>query len=342
MKIILNKIASVTKNAKLALEVEIGEEISPSEGSILAVEVMEDKESYNKLELPTGRMSTIQKGDIIAVALGNRSALKGFVGEIPKTLKPGDIINILNIGGVSGICISENYKEVGHALKVKVLGAIISNNQQLNTKQFKLYEPAEKLQAKTPLIVVSGTCMHVGKTRVSCTIIKEARKHGLKINATKLAGVACLRDTEKMKDYGAIETTSFIDAGLTSTAKNAALSVKVTKGAIDYLSKFPADYTVIEFGDGIFGEYGVMDILKDPEIQNNIVAHIGCAHDPVGASKLKEVCEEIGAPLDLISGPVSDNIVGTKFISENLNIPAFNALSQGEELFSPLLKSCLK
>ncbi|MDA1061020.1 MAG: hypothetical protein O3B47_04460 [bacterium] len=342
MKITLNKIASVTKNAQLPKKVEISDQIISEEGAILAVEILDDKKIYNQLELPNGRMSTIQKGDIIAVALGNRSALKGFVGIIPETLKPDNIIQILNIGGVSGICTSENLKEVGHAISAKVIGAISKNGKQLNIKDFAIFKPKNILESKTKLIVVSGTCMHVGKTTISCEILKQASKNGLKISATKLAGVACLKDTEKMKDYGAISACSFIDAGLTSTAKNGPLSVKVTKGAIDYLSKENPDYIIIEFGDGIFGEYGVMEILKDPEVQKNIICHIGCAHDPMGASKLVEVCQEIGAPVNLVSGPVSDNSVGTTFIKKNLNTPAYNAISQGEELFNHLLESCLK
>lgn len=337
MKILLNKIASVTKNANLPNTVNISNKIIAKAGSILVVKVLEDKAIYNQLELPSGRMSTIHKGDIIAVALGNRSALKGFVGEVPKKLKTGDIINILNIGGVSGICTSENLTEVGHALKVEVLGSI----DELNIKDFRLFSPQKNLTSKVSLIIVSGTCMNVGKTQTSCVIIKEATNLGLKIAATKLAGVACLKDTEKMKDYGAFIATSFIDAGISSTAKND-LAVEVTKGAINYLAKRNPDYIVIELGDGVYGEYGVMDILKDKEIQKMVVAHIGVAHDPMGAEKLFEVCKKIGLPLDLISGPVTDNSTGTNFIKKNLGILAVNAMSQGEKLFHELKKSCLK
>lgn len=337
MKITLTKIASVTKNVNLPQTVEISNKINCIEGAIIVVKVLEDKEIYNQLELPSGRMATIQKDDIIAVALGNRSALKGFVGKVPEKLKVGDIINILNIGGVSGICTSENMKEVGHALKVKVLGSV----NGMNIKDFKIFKPAKKLTSKIPLIVVSGTCMNVGKTHIASTIIKQATKRGFKVAATKLAGVACLKDTEKMKDYGAIKTTSFIDAGLASTVKTQQ-SVEVTKGAINYLSVENPDYIVIEFGDGVFGEYGVMDILKDKEIQKNIIAHVGAAHDPMGAMKLFEVCKEIGAEIDMISGPVSDNSVGANFIVKNLKIPAYNAISEAEELFNYLKKSCLK
>lgn len=344
IKITLDKIASVTKNVKLPSEVTLSDHVVPEEGAVIIVKVLEDKKIYNQLELTSGRLSTLKKGDIVAVALGNRRALKGFVGEVPQNLVVGDTINILNLGGVAGVCTSENLKEVGHALKVKVLGAPVLEEQSapLTIQQFKLFSPKTHLESKVPLIVVSGTCMNVGKTSVACEIIKHANRKKFKVMAAKLAGVAALRDTENMRDYGAKEVVSFIDAGLTSTVNHGNGSTKVTKGAIDYLATKNPDYIVIEFGDGVYGEYGVQKVLEDKEIQQNIIAHVGCAHDPMGAAKLIEVCKKIGAPIDLVSGPVTDNSVGVKFIADHCGLPAINALYYGEQLFDHLFSTCLK
>ncbi|EKD92985.1 MAG: hypothetical protein ACD_28C00284G0002 [uncultured bacterium] len=342
MKIKCTKIASVTKNAHLPSEVSVTSDFKPESGLLLVVEVLEDKKIYNQLELVSGRLSTLKKGDILAVALGNRKALKGFVGKIPEQLAVGHTIHILNIGGVAGICTSENLKEVGHALSVKVLGAITEGKKVLTIKAFKTFEPHSTLASKIPLIVVSGTCMNVGKTTVACETIKALSQKGFTVAAAKLTGIAALRDTENMKDYGASWSVSFLDAGFTSTVQNESEGVAITKGAIDHLSQYKPDVIVIEFGDGVFGEYGVMEILKDPEIQKNMGAHLGCAHDPMGATKLAEVCEQIGAPLTLISGPVTDNEVGVNFIKKFLNLPALNALTQPQDLFNHLSLPCLK
>lgn len=343
MHIILDKIASVTKNLQLPYSVKLTKKIKAEEGTVLVVKVLEDKKIYNQLELVSGRLSTLKKGDVVAVALGNRRALKGFVGQVPENVRSGDTINILNLGGVAGICTSENIKEVGHALKVKVLGGVSANPQEqgINIKQFTLFTPQKTLLTQTPLIVVSGTCMNVGKTSVACEIIKHATRKKFKIGAAKLAGIAAMKDTENMKDYGAKEAVSFVDAGFTSTINHGNQSVDLTKGAIAHLAKSKPDYIVIEFGDGVYGEYGVMKILQDKEIQKNIAAHIGCAHDPMGAAKLIEVCAKIGAPIDLVSGPVTDNSVGVKFVADHFGLPAINALYAGEKLFNQLLL-CLK
>ncbi len=108
--------------------------------------------------------------------------MKGFVGKIQDTLEENDIIHVLNIGGVAGICISENINTVGNALKIKVIGAVSQNNKALNIKQGKLFDLSQQLISKTPLIVVSGTCMNVGKTCVACEIISHASKYGFKIH----------------------------------------------------------------------------------------------------------------------------------------------------------------
>ncbi|MBL4694127.1 hypothetical protein JKY72_02055 [Candidatus Gracilibacteria bacterium] len=340
MKIILDKIGSVVKNANFSDEVELGDKIVSTEGAILAVEVLEDKKVYNQLELVSGRMSTLHKGDIIAVALGNRKALRGFVGKVPDAINVGETINVLNLGGVAGICTSENVQEVGHALKVKVLGAILKDNEPSNIKDYVLFKPLKDLDSCAKLIIVSGSCMHVGKTTVASEIIKHARRGGFKVMATKLSGVAALRDVETMIDYGAVNAVSFVDAGYPSTVA-CEDSITVAKGALKYLSDDNPDFIVIEFGDGIYGEYGVMDVLKDPQIQQYVVAHIGCAYDPPGALKMAEVCEEIGLPLTVMSGPISDNEVGVCFVEENIDVKAFNAFNSSEKLFSYLKEKCL-
>lgn len=326
--IVVDKIASVTKNAQLGSQLELTSSIVSEEGAIIVVEILEDKKIYNQLELVSGELVVLKKGDVVVVALGNRKALKGFVGKVPETLAVGDVINILNIGGVAGICTSENLYEVGPALKVKVLGSTGKN-----IKDFRLFAPKDTIESSTPVIMLSGTCMNVGKTSVVCEIIKHASEQKLKIAAAKLAGIAALKDMERMKKCGAHQVTSFIDAGYTSTVNNGDLSVSVTKGAIDYLAKSKPDYIIIELGDGVFGEYGVMNILQNPEIQKKIIAHIGCAHDLMGASKLQEECAKIGAPIQLVSGPVSDNSVGIEFIKKNLHLPSINALYDGKALF---------
>jgi hypothetical protein len=334
--ILIDKIGSVTKNLELSNNEEIMDDTSVSisceTGTVLAVEVLEDKNVYNELELPSGRFSKLKKGDVIAVALGGRSALKGFVGNIPKSLKSGDVINLLNMGGVAGECTSANTKEVGQPLRIRVLGGIIRNGKQLNINQKVLFSPKSTMESKVPLIVVTGTSMDSGKTTAAAEITKTLSHIGMKLAGAKLTGIGALRDLYKMQDYGVNEAVSFVDAGIPSTANLDGQIIKnLTKGALDYLSNNNPDAIIVEFGDGLMGKYGVEDVLSIKEIQNNVRLHIGCASDPVGAVGLAQSCKALGMPLDVISGPVTDNEVGKSIIHDNLGIITYNAFNPTTE-----------
>ena len=73
----LDRIASSTRNAGLAPEVIVGDEVSAAEGYVLAVRIMEDKSTYNTIEDVTGRMLSLRAGDVLAGTLGTRRALRG-------------------------------------------------------------------------------------------------------------------------------------------------------------------------------------------------------------------------------------------------------------------------
>ena len=331
-KIFLDKIGSVTKNCQISKEVTVSKDIDCKEGDVLAVQALEQKHIYNTLELPSGRMAKIQKEDIMAVTLGNRRALKGFVGSVPKKLNTGDKVQILNLGGVAGSIESENLHLVGKALNCKVLGQVVLDNKKLNIGDFAKFKPKEKVESNPKLIIVSGTCMNAGKTTVSCEIIKHLRRNNYTVAGAKLAGIAAIRDVENMKDHGAFTAVSMIDGGLTSTV-NSEESANLAKAAVDFLAEKNPDFIVIEFGDGVLGEYGVLEIISDPEISKITKLHIGVAHDPVGAIGLFDICQSIKNPLHIFSGPVTDNEVGSDFIRKKISIPAENALHGGDALW---------
>ncbi len=328
--VIIDKAGAVTKNLRIGTTETLTHDLLCEMGTVLAVEVLQDKSVYNELELPSGRMSKIKKGDILAVALGERMALKGFVGRLPSSLKVNDVIHLLNFGGTAGECTSSNIKEVGDPLRVRVLGGIAREGKLLNIGDANVFERAEALTHDIPLIITTGTSMDSGKTTVAVEIIKTLSRMGMKLAGAKLTGVGALRDLYRMQDYGVREAVSFVDCGVTSTANiESEEMVRIAKGAINHLGRNQdgdlPDAIMIEFGDGLLGRYGVMPILQDAEIQSRVRLHIGCARDPAGALKLCETCDEIGLPIDVISGPVTDNEVGQAIIKEHRGVLTYNA-----------------
>ncbi len=122
--VILDKIASVTRNCGLKREVRVAAEIPCEEGVVVAVRVLNDKSTYNQLELPSGRMAQVKRGDVVAGVLGHRHALFGYSGRLPERLAAGDRVHLLNLGGVLGLCESVN-PDLGRPFDCEVLGAVL-------------------------------------------------------------------------------------------------------------------------------------------------------------------------------------------------------------------------
>ncbi len=330
MKIRVHKIGSVTSRLRLPHEIEITRLVEAATGNVLVVRALEEKRVYDVLELDSGRMAHISKGDILVGALGSRAALRGFVGRVPEAIRAGDTIQILNLGGVLGEFLSGS-DDVGKPLQVEVVGMAVRDGKALNIRDGAI-PPSDRLQLRAPLVMVNGTCMNSGKTRAACEIIAQLTQRGYRIGAAKLTGVAALRDTLNMVDHGAVAGLSFLDCGLPSTVDHPALP-SVAKGILNALDREEIDLVVAETGDGIIGRYGVRTLLEDPEIRAAATCHVLAANDLVaawGGKRLME--EELGLRVGVMAGPATDNAVGSQYVTMELGIPAANARTDGVRL----------
>jgi hypothetical protein len=289
-----------------------------------------EKSVNDRLELVSGRMAKINKGDVIAGTLGYRRALKGFVGTIPDSIHVGDTIHVLNLGGVLGVCIGKN-PDVGSPLEAEVLGAVLRDGVAANIAQNAL-PPREDLPPCPPLVVVAGTCMSAGKTAAASEIVKRFAQSGNRVAAAKLSGVAALRDTLDMEDHGAFATLSFLDCGLPSTACVSDLAPYARAILAELAAKKP-DVIVLELGDGILGDYHVGSFFEHADLLAATKAVVMCANDLVAAWGARKLMEEWKIPITVISGPVTDNQTGTDYITRELKLPAANAKTDGRSLF---------
>jgi hypothetical protein len=94
---------------------------------------------------------------------------------------------------------------------------------------------------------------------------------------------------------------------------------------ITYLAGTSPELILLELGDGLVGDYGVVDVLIDPEIRRVVRVHAFCANDLAGAWGGQRYLAEQGLGIDLFSGPVTDNLVGIEYLESHLNRPAINA-----------------
>jgi hypothetical protein len=329
----LDRIASSTRNARLAPDVIVGEEIVAREGYVLAVRVLEDKSSYNTVEDLSGRMVSLRSGDVLAGTLGSRRALRGYAGEVPAQIAVGDVINVLNLGGILGRCTSSN-PDIGPPFRAEVLGAVLAFPDLGDrighpaTIADGAVPPADLLECATPVIYVAGTCMNAGKTVAATELVRGLSRGGLRVAACKLTGVSLMRDTLSMLDAGAVAALTFNDAGAAST--HAGMTVPVARGLFNRLTKERTarpEVIVAELGDGILGEYGVQDILLDDGLMGLAAAHVVAAPDPVGCWGAQQLfSREFRRTITCFTGPATDNQVGRDYIEQQLGLPAHNAL----------------
>ena len=331
----VDKIGSATVNLRLPHVVPVTTRCEARIGNVVVVRVLTENAAYNHLELPTGRLCKINRHDVIVGVLGQRRALKGFVGDVPPTLAPGDRLHILNLGGVIGRCV-DHYNELGDAIEVELLGMVADGEGARSPAILNIAKnalpPREHLERSCPLVLVAGTCMNSGKTFAATQLIKHFTHAGYRVAAAKLTGIACLRDTLNMEDHGAVRTLSFLDCGYPSTVSAPHLPA-IAKALIAELNTVEPDVIVLELGDGIIGGYNVHVLFEDPELMRFTAATVFCASDFVGAWGGIRLLEAQGVPITVISGAVTDSAMGREFIEREWGIPAANALRNGEKLY---------
>jgi hypothetical protein len=95
---------------------------------------------------------------------------------------------------------------------------------------------------------------------------------------------------------------------------------------------------VVELGDGLLGAYGVDKILADSELRASFTAVVLAANDPVAAwGGVKILREEYGIEPAAVTGPATDNLVGTRIIGRSLEVAAINARTEAARLTEVVL-----
>ena len=327
----VDHVASSTGPCGLEHCVRVSPYVVAEEGYCLAVRALDAKDVYNQLEGADGVFRTIEQGQTLVGALGERQALKGYSGRIPRHVSPGDVLHVQNMGGILGR-VAREHPDLGPALRVEVLGAVLTGEPPRHARiQDTAIEPVEMLTASAPLVMVSGTAMNTGKTFAAAALVAGLHQRGLRVAAAKLTGAALQRDVRAMVEAGAMTSASFIEAGAVATTGRD--MVPVAKGIIAHLNAADPDVLVLELGDGVIGPYGVDQILQDMELQRLTATHVLAAADLAGAWACDQLFRtRYRAEIGVVVGPATDTEVGQRYIQTALGIPALNARSEAAAL----------
>ena len=342
-RILLDKIGSVTRNCRLSREVRLSAEIPAVEGGVIAVRVLTAKGTYDKLELPSGRFSSLKPGDVVAGALGHRKALFGYAGHVPKQVRPGDRINLLNLGGVLGVCDAVN-PDLGPPFECEVLGQVLAFpflGQRVGVPahitQGALPVRPTLQMGGVPVVAIVGSSMNAGKTAAACALVQEFAHRGLRVAAGKTTGVSLRRDILSMEDAGASPVLVFTDFGVVTTTAEVAPSMART--ILTHLADGRPDVIVLELGDGLLGLYGVDAILADPDLRGSFRAVVLAASDPVAAWGGVEILKNrYGLDATVVTGPATDNTAGSTLVQQQTGVPGRNARTERPALAELVLE----
>jgi len=249
----------------------------------------------------------------------------------------GDIIQVLNIGGVLGICDSANPAR-GQPFDARVFGCVLQFpflGERIGVPArvgYHRLDPGATLETHgVPIVALAGTCMEAGKTAAACAIVSRMRHRGLAVHAFKATGVSLRRDILAMEDAGARRSQIFTDFVIVTTT--AASGPALTRTMLTEMTQGRPDVVIFELGDGLLGAYGVEAILSAPDIAQALSAVILSANDPVAAwGGVKLLRERFHIEPCAVTGPATDNAVGVNIIEQQMQVRAFNAITAGAAL----------
>ena len=342
--VVVDKIASITQACGLAHELRISAEIPAEEGVVVVAEILNNKSTYNTLELTSGRMAKVARGDVVVGALGPRKALFGYSGHVPTSLKPGDVIQMLNIGGVMGICDSAtpdkgkpfDCRVLGVVLQFPYLGERIGLPERVGYRRLDLEATIDA--RGVPIVALAGTCMEAGKTAAAAAIVSRMRHRGLVVDAFKATVVSLRRDIMAFEDAGARKSMIFTDLGVVTTSPRTGPAL--TRTMLTDLAAGKPDVIVFELGDGLLGTYGVDAILDCEDIRRALTGVVLSANDPVAAwGGVKLLRERFKVDPCMVTGPATDNQVGVDIIRQQMNVAACNAISNPAMLGDAIIKA---
>jgi hypothetical protein len=263
---------------------------------------------------------------------------------VPSELKPGDVIQMLNIGGVMGVCDSAT-ADKGKPFDCRVLGVVL-NFPYLGERigvparvGYRALDFNATLETReVPVVALAGTCMEAGKTAAAAAIVARMRHRGLTVDAFKATGVSLRRDILAFEDAGARRTMLFTDLGVVTTTGRTGPAL--TRTMLSELSQGKPDAIVFELGDGLLGTYGVDAILECADIRRALTGVVLSANDPVAAwGGVRLLRERFGVEPCVVTGPSTDNQVGIEIIEKQMGVSAFNALTDAAGLGDAVIEA---
>lgn len=262
----------------------------------------------------------LSPGQKLVVAIGGRFANRSISGRSPsRPCPPGTELDLLNKGGVSGLCEDPSQ----HVVKLKVLGGVDRNGRptllsDLITVTGNRSPLRQDGYPGAPIVLITGSDMEVGKTTCASSLTSSLRAAGIRTGYVKLTGTGRMRDLMKVcygRSLGYFDETrlawDFVDAGLASTRDRPEAEVRRCARTLLRHAAQHCEIVLAELADSPCSD-GSLHVATDSWLQSWLQKRglLICACDTVESSLIVHwVRSHMGIDDEniLISGPVAND-----------------------------------
>ena len=262
-------------------------------------------------------MVSLRAGDVLAGTLGTRRALRGYAGVVPpqhrrrrhhRRAQPGRHPGPLHLGRTPR---SARRSRPRCWAPSSPFPSWATGSAGRRTSATARCRRPTRSSARVPVVYVAGTCMNAGKTVAATELVRGLSRGGLRVAAAKLTGVSLMRDAlsharRRRRRRAHLQRRRHRQHPRRRDGADAPRASSTGSPAAK------PDVIVAELGDGILGEYGVQDILRDPELMavRRGLRHGGARPGGLLGRRGADARSEYGLPITAITGPATDNEVG--------------------------------
>ncbi len=286
-------------------------------GDYVVCEIDPHPSGYKHVELTTGRMMPVMRGDLVVGAFGKRRATLEATGTWEKVGDDG-VMHVLTGSGLFGLRTSKS-PFASKLIHLKYRGHVLLDGQKATMSQFVPDVPDRAFT--TPVVLMVGTSMSAGKTTAARVIVRQLKNMGLTVLGAKLAGAGRLRDIQSMADAGADRIFDFVDVGLPSTVHPAGEYQMLLRRLLSMMAGVEADVAVVEIGSSPLEPYNG-DVAIEA-IRENIRCTVLCANDPYAVYGVMNAFKMYPS---FVTGPATNTRAGVELIEKLCGVRALNLL----------------
>lgn len=272
--------------------------------------------STRTVELPSGRMVPVVRGDRVIGALGHRHATLEMTGSWEAVGDDGRM-EILTGGGLFGRLTSRS-TTVAPPPELRYRGHVVRDGGKVAMDDF-VAEPGDVPSFDTPTVLVIGTSMSAGKTSSAQTVIRRLVARDRRVVGAKLTGAGRLRDVLTLADAGADPVYDFVDAGLPSTICPVDHYRERLRVVLGMLAAAEADAAVIEIGASPLEPYNGATAVE--ALSEAVELTILCASDPYAVVGVMDAFE---LRPDLVAGIAANTRAGVELVDRLTGLPCLD------------------